>query len=287
MAGQLPVVYENPRFDAATPTLKPVSDRAMRAGLAVMLEWGTLTLIVDSSVFLKWATVIVTVLGLSVHESWPWLRMRDRRLYPALMSALVAIYVGLAGYAVWSGPRPPSEVRATKSSVEEAPTGSLPTGGIPQAEHFIAQPLIEWDGKGQILFKARIDRSGEKLPIYLDWGSMLLGKGIVWSMIVATSPRIKIGFLEKFAAGQILSVPIGTPHQLDNGQQMLKLGESGKDNPDVPISFLPYHAQIVIIHPDGKEERYPFLLIPRSQAGKTPPLPPAIVGPQVFEMIMR
>lgn len=29
---ELPVIYENPRFDAATPTLKPVIDRAIRFG---------------------------------------------------------------------------------------------------------------------------------------------------------------------------------------------------------------------------------------------------------------
>jgi hypothetical protein len=41
----LPVIYENPRFDFATPTLWPVFDRAIRFILVALMEWGTLTLI--------------------------------------------------------------------------------------------------------------------------------------------------------------------------------------------------------------------------------------------------
>jgi hypothetical protein len=44
---ELPVIYENPRFDKATPTLWPVVNRAVRFGAVMMMEWGTLTLIED------------------------------------------------------------------------------------------------------------------------------------------------------------------------------------------------------------------------------------------------
>jgi len=100
MTPELPVIYENPRFDAATPTLKPVVDRAIRFSAILMLEWGTLTIIEDSPRYLKFATVIIAVLILAVHESWPWLRMRNRRSYPILMSALVLGYAGIFAYAV-------------------------------------------------------------------------------------------------------------------------------------------------------------------------------------------
>jgi hypothetical protein len=110
---ELPVIYENPRFDAATPTLKPVVDRAIRFGGVMFLEWGTLTLIEDSPRYLKIATIIIAILVLAVHESWPWLRMRDRRWYPSLMIALVLSYISIFVYALLTEP---SASQGSKSS---------------------------------------------------------------------------------------------------------------------------------------------------------------------------
>jgi len=102
---ELPVIYENPRFDKATPTLWPVFDRATRFTLVILIEWGTLTLIEDSPRYVKFATVIVAVLGLAVHESWPWLRMRDWRWYPSLMVTLIVGYLALFFYALYAEPQ--------------------------------------------------------------------------------------------------------------------------------------------------------------------------------------
>ena len=99
MPPEMPVIYENPRFDAATPTLKPVIDRVIRFGAVMMIEWGTLALIEDAPRYLKYATVAIAVLILAVHESWPWLRMRNSRLYPAFMIGLVLAYIGIFTYA--------------------------------------------------------------------------------------------------------------------------------------------------------------------------------------------
>jgi hypothetical protein len=68
-----------------------------------MLEWGTLTLIEDSPRYLKYATVVIAVLLLSVHESWPWLRMRGKYWYPSLIVGLLAIYFGIFIYAEMTG----------------------------------------------------------------------------------------------------------------------------------------------------------------------------------------
>jgi hypothetical protein len=121
----MPVIYENPRFDTATPTLKPVFDRAMRAGLVLMLEWGSLTVIESAPPYLKWATVVIAILGLAVHESWPWLRMRHRLWYPGLMAGLVLIYAGLFGYAVFS--EPPSHTTPVVPAFPAASAVSLPS----------------------------------------------------------------------------------------------------------------------------------------------------------------
>lgn len=109
---ELPVIYENPRFDAATPTLQPVINRAIRFGGVMMMEWGTLTLIEDSPRYLKIATIVVAGLVLGVHESWPWLRMRDWRWYPALMSVLLASYAGIFAYALITEPHKPAAITA-------------------------------------------------------------------------------------------------------------------------------------------------------------------------------
>jgi hypothetical protein len=103
---ELPVIYENPRFDKATPTLKPVIDRAVRFTGVILMEWGTLTLIEESPRYIKVATVIVAGLVLAVHESWPWLRMRDRRWYPSLMVTLIVGYLALFFYALYTEPVP-------------------------------------------------------------------------------------------------------------------------------------------------------------------------------------
>jgi hypothetical protein len=109
---ELPVIYENPRFDKATPTLKPVVDRAVRFTGVILMEWGTLTLIEESPRYLKVATIVVAGLVLAVHESWPWLRMRDWRWYPSLMTTFVVGYFAIFAYALYTEP-------AHKSSSDE------------------------------------------------------------------------------------------------------------------------------------------------------------------------
>ena len=101
---ELPVIYENPRFDAATPTLQPVINRAIRFGAVLMIEWGTLTLTEGAPRYLKVATLVIAVLVLAVHESWPWLRMRSKYWYPTLMGGLLATFIGVCTYAVISEP---------------------------------------------------------------------------------------------------------------------------------------------------------------------------------------
>ena len=129
MAPELPVIYENPRFDFATPTLKPVFDRAIRFGSVLMLEWGTLTVIEDAPRYLKYATVIIAILVLAVHESWPWLRMRNKRLYPAFMAVLILAYAGIFGYAFITEPLKPHAVAGAPTTIA-LPNPSPPVAAI-------------------------------------------------------------------------------------------------------------------------------------------------------------
>jgi hypothetical protein len=112
---ELPIIYENPRFDTATPTLQPVINRAVRFGAVVMLEWGALTLMEDASRDLKYGTVVIAVFILAVHESWPWLRMRNKYWYPSLMGALIAGYAVIFGYAALTAELHTSAVTAAPS----------------------------------------------------------------------------------------------------------------------------------------------------------------------------
>jgi hypothetical protein len=278
MSPELPVIYENPRFDAATPTLKPVIDRAVRFGAVMMLEWGTLTLIEEAPRYLKIATVVISILVLAVHESWPWLRMRDKLVsefdddaYHNLRGRLrVCFSLGVA--------------QSSRRPTSSAGIGQMPIGSpLPPAQSLIEQPTIEWDGHGPMLFHARFDRSGEKLPIYLDWGNAgNFGQNVFNSGFIS-NPRVEIGFIERFAVGQSLSATIGSVTTTEGDQQILQWGEPRYDNPKVGITQGGYVARVVIIGKDGKEERYPFLIIPRTPAGSTTKLSPAIVGPQILE----
>jgi hypothetical protein len=106
-APELPVIYENPRFDQFTPTFKPVLDRVIRFSAVMAIEWSTLGIMEDSPRYLKWATVIIAASILAVHESWPWLRLRGRLWYPIPMTALLISWLSVAGYAFTHFPPEP------------------------------------------------------------------------------------------------------------------------------------------------------------------------------------
>jgi hypothetical protein len=126
MPTELPVIYENPRFDAATPTFWPVINRAIRYGAFMMAEWGSLTLIEDAPRYLKIATVVIAVLILAVHESWPWLRMRNKYLYPILMAVLVLAYTGIFGFAFYTEPAKHPAIALTPDELARAMRRELP-----------------------------------------------------------------------------------------------------------------------------------------------------------------
>ncbi len=134
---------------------------------------------------------------------------------------------------------------------------------IPYGDRMIEQPTIEWDGKGPVIFHARVDRAIEKQPIYLDWGQVGSGANLVLNNGMMSSPRVEIGFIDRLAAGQIFSVTIGDVSNNENGQQYLQWGEAHYNNPKVPIFASPFMARVVIIRKDQKEEQYPFLIVPR------------------------
>jgi hypothetical protein len=152
MAPELPVIYENPRFDAATPTFWPVINRAIIFGAVLGVEWGSLTLIDEAPRYLKFATFGIAVLILAVHESWPWLRMRDKRLYPASMAALIVAYVAIFAYASIAEPAKP---HAVPSALEPA---SLPNANALPFVSPIHEKSQKWDFASGI--RSSIIRSG-------------------------------------------------------------------------------------------------------------------------------
>jgi hypothetical protein len=121
-----------------------------------MLEWGTLTLMEGVPRYLKYATVVIAVLLLAVHESWPWLRMRSKYWYPSLMGTLIAGYAGIFIYAevvtppgshsspspaasqvsapqqpgvlCWDGPCPPTHLKPGPKYLKEIGIGAGPAG---------------------------------------------------------------------------------------------------------------------------------------------------------------
>jgi hypothetical protein len=143
----------------------------------------------------------------------------------------------------------------------------------------LEQPNIEWDERAaSFIFRARVDRSVEKSPIYLDWGMAGIGGQPIINQSMWGFPRIEIGFVERYAVGQMLRVTIGSMTTNEAGQQVFQWGEPQYNNQKVSLgSTTSYVARVVIIGKDGKEERYPFFMIPRIPAPTSNAISPAIV----------
>jgi hypothetical protein len=156
-APELPVIYENPRFDAATPTLQPVINRAIRFGAVLMIEWGTLTLIEGAPRYLKIATLVIAVLVLAVHESWPWLRMRSRYWYPSLMGGLLSTFVGICIYAFATEPQ------ISHSPTTTATTTVTPSSAPTPVDHR-KNPFDDATAKWQLAQRLHYITSVEKIP---------------------------------------------------------------------------------------------------------------------------
>jgi hypothetical protein len=135
---------------------------------------------------------------------------------------------------------------------------------IPYGDRIIEQPTIDWDGKGPIVFRARVDRAIEKQPIYLDWGQVGPGANYVLNNGMMGNPRVEIGFIERLAPGQTFSITIGQVTAVDGQQQILQWGETRYDNTKVGVTSAAYMARVVLLRKDGKEEQYPFLIVPRT-----------------------
>jgi hypothetical protein len=209
------------------------------------------------------------------------------------MTIFVVGYFTIFGYALYTEPAHKSssdEIAAAvikmlpKPSWDSGGIGQMPIGGSP-AESLFEQPSFEWDGKdGPIIFHARVDHPGEKLPVYLDWGNAGgLGQNILNSGFYS-NPRVEIGFVDRFVVGQSLSVTVGTVSTIEGSQQqVLQWGEPRYNNTKVGISEAGYVARVVVFGKDGKEERYPFLIVPRSVVGSVTKVPPAIIGTGVLQ----
>jgi hypothetical protein len=92
------------------------------------------------------------------------------------------------------------------------------------------------------------------------------------------SPRVEIGFVERLTVGQVFSATIGEVTPTEGQQQILQWGEAHYNNVKVGITHGAYMARVVLIRKDGKEEQYPFLIVPRTVG-----TPPTIVSPGLLE----
>lgn len=200
---ELPVIYENPRFDAATPTLKPVFDRAIRFGAILMLEWGTLTLIEDAPRYLKWVTVVIAVLILAVHESWPWLRMRDRRWYPSLMGSLILAFISVCAYAEITEPHgraanKPGTMMAAPTSPPipaPAPAPATPSAPTQTSANYLNDVSVQtYTAEQPIRMTAKLLTDLEKVTVFIETAEF----------------RVHIGNIAEKSKNEIITMPIVT-----------------------------------------------------------------------------
>jgi hypothetical protein len=225
------------------------------------------------SYFVPFIIVLLALVGIAVLPFWIWPPANSGSSTGPTANEIAAAVVKALPKPTWD------------AGVGSAGIGQMPIGG-PPSESLLEQPVLIWDGKdGPITFRARIDHSGEKLPVYLDWGQAGFFGQQIFNNGFYSGPRVEIGFVERFVVGQSLSVTIGMVSTDPSGQQMLQWGEPHYNNAKVGISQGGYVARVVIIGKDGKEERYPFLIIPAPHAPGSPSpwAPPTLVGTGVLQ----
>jgi hypothetical protein len=225
MSPELPVIYENPRFDTATPTLWPVFNRAFRFGMVLMIEWGTLTLIEEAPRYLKVATLALAVLGLAVHESWPWLRMRDWRWYPSLMGVLALAFVGVLAYALATEPAKSGNQTAQSQAFGFAP---LPPKA-PRSKQTINELLVE---SGALL--DLIEKTG--IPLADKWRQSITNQNPEMACLKHSNDELKgkiAKLADEFAVAQTAMEAIFRNNKIDRGELIPLVGNP----PILPYEF--------------------------------------------------
>jgi hypothetical protein len=165
------------------------------------------------------------------------------------------------------------------------PFGATPIGGEIAGntnDPLLRHPAIAWDGHdGPITFKAIFTRSGEKLPVYLDWGvlgSLPIDQGVLTGGFVPAA-RVEMGFIERFVRNEMLSVTLASVTSEAN-LRMMQWGDDRYHNPRIPMPYQSIAGRVVIVHGDKDEEYYPFIIVSRAIGAQANT--PVIIGPGLF-----
>lgn len=246
-------------------------------GLAVT---ATAVLLDERAVASAAALYVISAASLAAGLSWRWL---EPRLSPALSGSVAQIANDFRWWLV---------LLAALVLLNWVPIGASMTSATAPAavKQLLSKPSLEWDGAGPVRFTARYQRSGANLRIYVDWGAAYGGGGnsdlLGGSGVFLPSPRIQIGAIDRFVAGQELDVVLAVISAgKDYDDIELKWGAENYESPKVNVSWGSYMGKIVATEPNSREEAYPFLLVARSRAnaeGKATALPPLLIGPSIL-----
>jgi hypothetical protein len=94
----VPTIYVPPasRFTDRTPTAYPVLLRALRAGIVLTIEWGTLHIMESVPTWVLVGLTINSLLILGVLESGNWLAFKGRYYFRYSLTALIMVYAAIS-----------------------------------------------------------------------------------------------------------------------------------------------------------------------------------------------
>ncbi len=94
LSNLLPVPYVT-QYTDRTPAIGPLLVTVIKAWAVLMIEWGSLRFIDHAPVGVWIASGVVAVLVLGVLEKRDWLNFKNKRYFPASLSILMIILVGI------------------------------------------------------------------------------------------------------------------------------------------------------------------------------------------------
>jgi hypothetical protein len=221
------------------------------------------------------------VIGLVVYPAVQvWVHRKRIREYVDSSHVIVGCLIGAAVLLIAAAITYALRPSAGVAGVAAAPTQQT-------TDRLVRDPSIEWPGHGPIMFRARFLKSGEKLPVYLDYGQSGGGPFTQFAVGGASvmQSRVEIGFIERFVRGQELSVTLATVAPYEGNQQVLQWGEEHYGNTKMGITWVNYFGRVVLVGRDGREEYYPFIIVSRSSENN--PRPPVILGPSLITSFLE
>jgi hypothetical protein len=154
----------------------------------------------------------------------------------------------------------------------------------PNHQALVRNLSVEWGGgAGPVTFHAQYNRTGERLGVYVEWGSLLGAPPVVGTFINWDGRRRAVDFKERFVRSAEMKATIGLVHEVEGNQLVFQFANENDTNLEIGITSGSYLFRIVFVsQDDGAEESYLFAIIASRGATGTRLFSTLIVDPALF-----